>query len=104
MKDRLINPHRGLTFRCLDSSHVVQFEKPKEQIQPKVFEEGMPVEVKYGKLYFAGTITRNCGFNEYDVIYDETNQKEVGVKGERIRLLFPDVEEPYNFPDNSRKR
>ena len=54
---------------------------------------GTTVEVKYGKLYFPGVITKNCGFNEYDVLYDENNKKEVGVKRERIVVIWHEVSE-----------
>ena len=103
MKNNMINPNRGLTFQCLNSSHTVQFDKPVKHKQPKVFTQGMTVMVKYGKLHFSGVITRNCGFNEYDVLYDETNKKEVGVRAERIVVVWPETDQPYNFPENDRK-
>lgn len=93
MKDRMLNPYQGLTFKCLDSTKIVQFDKPKVNVQPKVLTVGTTVEVKYGKLYFPGVITKNCGFNEYDVLYDENNKKEVGVKRKRIVVIWHEVSE-----------
>jgi len=103
MIGRMINPYRGLTFQCLDSTKIVQFDKPEIKVQPETLEVGMKVEVRYGKLYFSGVITKNCGFNQYDVLYDETNRREVGVQKERIVVVWPEVDRPYNFPDNDRK-
>jgi hypothetical protein len=103
MKGRTLSHNKGITFDCLDSEKVIVSEKPKKNVEPKRLSPGTTVKVKYGKLTFPATIVKFSGFEQYEVLYDYDERKEVGVQRDRITVVWPQRRELYKFSDNPKK-
>lgn len=86
MPGKVLKKGQGIAFDCIENLSTVVIQ-PEDLDKSKLVTEGSHVEVYYGKTPFKAKITRVCGHNLYDVVYDADGKKEQGVDLNRIMPL-----------------